>query len=81
MPGDDGVEAVVERRVGIDTVQADAMAELAYPGKCGDAAARVEVVKVAPRHQEVRRADVAFGLELRHGDGGGERHVDVVTQQ
>jgi hypothetical protein len=81
VPRDDGIEALVERRVGIHAVQADAVAELAQRRDRALALARVEVVEVAVRHQEVRGGDAALLLAHRHGQSCVERHIDVVAEK
>ena len=65
----------------MNRVQPDAMPEPAKAFERRFALARVEVVEDAARHQEVRRRDVALGLELGHAHGGVEEEVDVVPQE
>jgi hypothetical protein len=81
VPGEHRVEAIVERRVRVDAVKADAVPELAQPRERAFAGARGEVVEVAPRHQEVRGRGAALGLELREGERRIQRHVDVVAEE
>src|SRR5262249_51697060 len=73
--------ALVEVDVRMHGVQPDAMAELTQPRQRRLALGRGEVVEDAARHQEVRRRDVALGLELGHAHGGVEHEVHVVPQE
>ena len=81
MPGDYGVESFVERGIGVDGVQAHAVAELAEPRCRGDAFGRGEVVEDRLGHEEVRRGRALLRLELGHSQRCVEREVDVVAQQ
>ena len=80
MPGEHGVEAVVEVEARIDGVQPDAMAELAQPPERALALVRGEVVEDRAGHQEVGRRRAGVRLELGHPQRGVEREVDVVPE-
>ena len=67
MPGDNGVEAIVELEAWVNGVETDPVPKLAQPRERTFALGRGEVVEDAPGHQEVGRLRARLGLEL--GDG------------
>ena len=64
MPGDDRIEALVVRRVGIHGMERNAVAELAEARDRRVPLARIEVVEHRLRHQEVRRTCAGVVLDL-----------------
>jgi hypothetical protein len=81
VPGDDGIEAVVERGGRIDGVEPDGVAELAQLADRVAPRVRAEVVEAALRHEEVRRARAELVLDARDRESRVEREVDVVAQE
>ena len=79
VPGDDGVETLVELEPGVDGVQADAVSELAQPPERSLALWRGEVVEDAPGHQEVSRLRTLLGFDLGKRQSSVEREIDVVA--
>ena len=80
VPGEDGVEALVEVDARVDGVQADAVAELAQPRERPLALVRAEVVEDRARHQEIGRLRAGVGLDLGQPQRGVEREIDVVAE-
>ena len=81
VPGQHRVEALVAVDVRPDRVEAHSMAQPAQPLDRRRARRRIEVVELAPRHQEVRRDRARLRLQLGRRQGGVERQVDVVAEQ